>query len=266
MTFSKEDPFEGKVPPSVPLPATPLSGVLVQIRFPEVLSIAKVDYIAEFQELIRSRYPLSNQDRNLVLQMGPDGAKQTTYPNWRFMDADGGWRVSLTTNFLALETRAYAGRQDFIDRTAAVSKALQATVDPSFMTRVGIRYVDRLQGELLDDLPRLVRPEVLGLCTGMRLKNISRTWSEVSAATEAGPITARWGFMPPNQTHEPELMPPVAAPCWFLDTDAYLEFPDPRKFDSDKIATHVTELATRSYGFFRWVVNDAFLKACGAQV
>ena len=265
MTFSDENPFEGKVPQTVPLPNTPLSGVLMQIRFPEVLSIAKVDYVAEFQELIRSQYPLSHQDQNLVLQVGADGAKQTMFPNWRFMDADGGWRVSLTTGFLALETRAYAGRQNFIERTATVSRALQATVNPGFMTRVGIRYVDRLQGELLEFLPRLVRPEVLGLCTPVHLTNVGRSLSQLSATIAAGSITARWGYMPPNQTHEPDLMPPVDTPCWFLDTDAYREFPDPKKFNADEIARHATELATRSYGFFRWVVNEEFLRACGGQ-
>ncbi|MCY4565773.1 MAG: TIGR04255 family protein [Gammaproteobacteria bacterium] len=266
MTFSNEGPFEGKVPPTVPLPETPLSGVLVQIRFPEVLSIAKVDYIAEFQELIRSQYPLSNQDQNLVLQVGPEGAKQTTFRNWRFMDAEGGWRVSLATNFLALETRAYSSRQNFIERTTTVSQALESTVNPGFMSRVGIRYVDRFQGDILEDLPRLVRPEVLGLCTPVHLKNINRSWSEVGATTAAGSMTARWGFMPPNQTHEPDLMPPLAAPCWFLDTDAYQEFPDTQKFESDEIGSHVTELASRSYGFFRWVVSEELLRACGGQV
>lgn len=33
MTFSNESPFSGPVPDSVPLPQTPLTGVLVQIVF-----------------------------------------------------------------------------------------------------------------------------------------------------------------------------------------------------------------------------------------
>ena len=266
MTFSNEDPFIGKVPSTVPLPETPLTGVLVQIRFPEVLSIAKVDYVAQFQEAIRSQYPLSEQDQNLVLQVGPEGAKQTTFRNWRFMDAERGWRVSLATNFVALETRVYASRQNFIERTATVAQALESTVNPGFMSRIGIRYVDRFQGDILQNLPRLVRPEVLGLCTPVYLNNVNRSWSEVGASTGAGWMTARWGFMPPNQTHEPDLMPPVAAPCWFLDTDTYQEFPDARKFDPDEIGSHVVELASRSYGFFRWVVSEDMLRACGGQV
>ena len=266
MTFSSEDPFRGQVPPTVPLSRTPLSGVLVQIRFPEVLSIAKVDYVAEFQERIRSRYPLSDKSQSHVLQMRPEGAHQTVFPNWRFMDADGGWRVSLTTNFIALETQAYASRQDFVERTAALSQALQATINPGFMTRIGVRYVDQVQGEILEDLARLVRPEVLGLNRDPYWHNMSRTWSEASAITDVGPMRACWGLMPPKQTHDVDLMPPSEDPCWFLDTDAYQDFPDAHKFDSDEIAKRVSELATRSYGFFRWVVNDEFLRACGGVI
>ncbi len=266
MTFSNEDPFNGRVPSTVPLSRTPLSGVLVQIRFPEVLSIAKVDHVAEFQQRIRPQYPLSDQGQSHVLQVGPAGTNQTVFPNWRFMDADRGWRVSLTTNFIALETKSYANRQDFIERTAAVYRALQTTISPSFVTRIGVRYVDQVHGEFLENLAHLVRPEVLGLSRHPHGHNITRTWSEASAITDVGPMRACWGLMPPNQTHDLDLMPPLEEPCWFLDTDAYQEFADPLNFDSDEVAKRVSELATRSYGFFRWVVNDDFLRACGGVI
>ena len=62
MPFSAENPFRGPVPDTVSLPNTPLTGVLVQIVFPEILSIAKADRVADFQELIRADYPLNQQD------------------------------------------------------------------------------------------------------------------------------------------------------------------------------------------------------------
>ena len=60
-------------------------------------------------------------------------------------------------------------------------------------------------------------------------------------------------------------MPAIGIPSWFLDIDVYQEFIEPQAFDSSDIETRVMDLATRSYAFFRWVVNDDFLIACGGR-
>lgn len=266
MTFSKESPFTGPVPETVPLPRTPLTGVLAQIRFPEVLSIAKPDYIADFQERIRRAYPLSSQDQNLLLQITPDGAKRSTSPTWRFFDSQSEWRVSLATSFLALETRAYRNRADFSERMGFVAEALASTIDPGMMVRVGVRYVDRIHGPELKQLPRLIRPEVLGIYTDAHRDRIGRTISEVSGSADVGPMSSRWGFMPPSQTHDPDLMPPIGVASWFLDIDVYQEFSPPVSFVARDIEGRVMDLATRAYGFFRWVVSDEFLRTYGGEL
>lgn len=265
MTFSNESPFSGPVPDSVPLPQTPLTGVLVQIVFPEILSIVKADRVADFQDRIRADYPLNQQDQNLLLQLTADGAKSTQTPNWRFFDAASEWRISLTTTFLAIETRVYRSREDLTDRVGAVANALQGTIKPGIMTRIGARYVDRVHGDSLSRLGQLVRPEVMGVYASAHRDSLGRTLSEVGGNADAGSITSRWGFMPANQTHEPDLMPAIAAPSWFLDIDVYQQFAEPKIFDAGDIQGRVMDLATRAYGFFRWVVNDDFLKAFGGQ-
>lgn len=191
MTFSNESPFSGPVPDSVPLPQTPLTGVLVQIVFPEILSIVKADRVADFQDKIRADYPLNQQDQNLVLQLTADGAKSTQTPNWRFFDAASEWRISLTTTFLAIETRVYRSREDLTDRVGAVANALQGTIKPGIMTRIGVRYVDRVHGDSLSRLGQLVRPEVMGVYTSAHRDSLGRTLSEVGGNADAGSITSR---------------------------------------------------------------------------
>ena len=266
MSFSAESPFDGPVPPTVPLSNTPLTGALIQIAFPEVLSIARLEYIAVFQERIRTDYPLHRQERNLVLQLAADGARPTELPNWRFFDVEKQWRLSLTTSFVALETRAYTSREDIIQRTVSVARALSETINPNFMTRIGVRYVDRVHGVHLERLAQFVRPEILGIYHHTHRENIRQTFGEMLAHTDAGSMTSRWGFMPPNQTHEPDLMPPIETPSWFLDTDVYQTFARPEAFAARDIEIHATKLATRAYGFFRWVVNDKFLAAHGGEL
>lgn len=266
MKFSSENPFVGPVPKSVHLPNTPLTSVLVQVRFPEVLSIAKTEFIADFQEFIRADYPLHKLKRDSYLELNDDGIRKEVTPNWRFLDKSKQWRISLTTSFISLETRVYQSRLDFIERTDTIMHALSETIKPAMTTRIGVRYVDRIHGLNWENLSQFIRPEILGPYTGDYRENLDRTFHEIACNTDVGSMTSRWGYMPANQTHELELMPPISVPSWFLDVDTYKEFPEPDAFDSNSIKSHVTELATRAYGFFRWVVNDEFLKECGGDL
>ena len=259
MSVGTIDPFVGPVPESVPLPNTPLTGVLVQIRFPQILSIEKTDYIADFQEEIQ-------QDQNLVLQVSTEGMKQTQSPNWRFFDVDQHWRLSLTTSFVTLETRAYQNRSDFAERIGKIAAALAKTINPEIMTRIGVRYVDRVHGEHLEQLEELVRPEVVGIFNREFRTRIARTMNEVLSNTNKGNMLVRWGYLPENHTHEPDIMPPIGVPSWFLDTDVYQEYQPPEAFDAAEIENRVMSFATRAYGFFRWAVTDDFLRAYGGQI
>lgn len=266
MNFSTENPFVGQVPPTVHLPDTPLTGVLVQVRFPEVFSITKAEFIADFQERIRADYPLHQLEQPPYLELENAKVRQGTIPLWRFYDAARQWRLSLTTDFVALETRAYQSRLDFTQRADAVLSALSATINPGLITRVGVRYVDRIHSSQWEQLSSFVRPEILGLYKEDYRENLNQTFNEIACKTDVGTMSARWGFMPANQTHEPDLMPPISVPSWFLDIDVYNEFTQLGAFDAEDIKTRITNLAGRAYGFFRWVTNDKFLIACGGEI
>ena len=266
MTFSTENPFDGSVPSTVFLPNTPLSGVLVQVKFPEIFSIAKSEFVADFQEQIRVDYPFHRLDENPVLKLTNNEVKQGSIPHWRFLDQTMQWRLSLTTSFLALETRSYQSRSEFIERAYTVVRTLSETVKPNLTVRIGVRYVNQIHGEQLQLLSRYVRPEILGLYAADNQKYLDRAFNEVVCKTDVGAMTSRWGHMPASHTHEPELMPPISASSWFLDFDSYIDFEEPAVFDADEIKTCITNLATRAYGYFRWAVNDDFLRACGGEV
>ncbi len=267
MNFSQHDPFSGHAPESIPLPETPLTGVLVQVMFPEILSIStKSDFVAAFQEDIRQGYPLIRKETNLVFQVGENAATQTSVPIWRFLDSDSKWRVSLTTNFVAIETRDYESRADLVQRVTEILQALKDSVNPSIVTRVGVRYIDQVHGKQLEKLDQLVRPEILGLFHSNRSENLERTLSEISASTDEGHLNARWGYLLPNQTHEPDLMPAIKMQSWFLDTDVYKQYNSSVSFEVLEIRGSVTRMADRAYSFFRWATNDEFLREYGGEI
>ena len=174
---ANQRPLTGPPPADVPLSNAPLVRVIAQVRFPLVASVEKRDFIAPFQEAIRSEYPVlrPEQSRSVVLgQQGVMDARATTV--WRFHDASSAWRVTLAPDFLALETGRYTSRDDFLDRLKRVLDALVAHVNPKVIDRLGVRYIDRVAGDNLKDLPQLVRPEVCGvLSTPWRPTPVTRS-------------------------------------------------------------------------------------------
>ncbi len=128
MTFSPENPFTGPVPKTVHLTDAPLTSVLVQVAFPEIFSITKTDFIGDFQESIRADYPYHRLEQTPVveLELNSSSFRQDLMSNWRFYDKDEQWRLSLSTGFFALETRAYKGRSDFVHRIDKVVRCLSA--------------------------------------------------------------------------------------------------------------------------------------------
>lgn len=174
--------------------------------------------------------------------------------------------MSLSTSFLAIETRKYSGRENMIQHVAYLVDALLATVKPDFLTRLGVRYVDRVHGKQLENIVDFVRPEVLGLVSSDLSNQVNQATSEFIAHTDFGSLIARCGYMPPNQTHNPELMPAIDLPSWYLDTDVFKTYDQPVEFATVDFSNSVSKLASGAYSFLRWVVNDDFLRVYGGKV
>ena len=212
-------------------------------------------------------YPFLDRNQNLALQLIHEGPFPSISPVWRFLDTSRLWRFSLATNFVSLETRAYRNRKDFAKRVEYISSVLSDTIDYLHMSRIGVRYVDRIYSEeKLRDIEKYVRPEILGVYYGDAKHKVKRTMSELSGETDVGLVTTRCGFMPANQSHELDLMPPIQSASWFLDIDVYKEFKVPAKFETSTIQEKVIGMSKRAYAFFRWAVSDDLLRAYGGEV
>ena len=195
------DPLVGPLPAEVPLKDAPLARVIAQLRFPEILSLEQRDFVAPFQEAVRSRYPVLRQEQTQGILLGSDGvAPVRPQIAWRFSDAEGHWRVSLTPEFLALETTRYVSRSDFFGRLKAIAQALDEHVEPGQLDRLGIRYIDRITGNAVDDIAKLVRPEVRGITGTIAAAHAVHALSESVFDLPDARVLARWGCLPPGAT------------------------------------------------------------------
>lgn len=257
-------PFSGPPPDEVALANPPLVRVIGQIAFPTLAKIAQATAVAPFQESIRSTYPLLTQEEIQHIEMPPTAAPRfQSAIIWRFSSADGHWRVSLSPSFVALETTAYTSRTEFVGRLMALTRALQETMDPQLYLRVGLRYINRMEGEALSTIATLIKPEVLGVLQTPFKDAAQHLITESILRTEEGQLLARWGSLPANATVDPQALEPIAAPSWIFDLDISATGQWP--FEAAAIGDRLLAFAKRNYAVFRFIVKDEFLTYYGGK-
>jgi uncharacterized protein (TIGR04255 family) len=146
----------------------PLATVLTQVKFPPVLSLLAPAGVAGFQAATRSEYPtLLPLQHAASISITPESfGIDPLPPVWRFASEDSQWIVGLATESVSLETTAYVGIDDFLDRFRQVLAALRRTIRPAASTRVGLRKVNYIPAPDPHDthsLVGMIRPEVLGM-------------------------------------------------------------------------------------------------------
>ena len=261
---STESPLTGSPPPEVPLANAPLIRVIAQVRFPLIASVENRSFVAPFQEAIRDDYPTLRPEQSQNVVIGPAGpASVQSSVSWRFSDATSTWRVTLAPEFLALDTRQYTSRDDFLDRFRRVLTELREHVNPGTVDRLGVRYIDRILGESLGALPQLVRPEVAGVMATPLADDAHHMIAETlfQLPEPSSQLMARWGRLPAGSTVDPAAIDPADEPSWILDVDAFTQ--GTSAFEVETIDLRARALAERIYSFFRWVVTAEFDRTYG---
>lgn len=263
------NPLIASPPQEVPLNEAPLVRVIAQVRFPTILSIGESHFVAGFQEEIRAQYPIlqPEQARNIVIDA--QGLESTSTMIWRFIDKTEKWRISLTSNFVAIETTDYLSRTDFLKRLREILIATNAHIKPQVIERMGLRYIARLVDEDVQQLTKLVRKEVSGVLSSDIAMYAEQSISDsfFTLPDQSGQIHSRWGQLPPNLTIDPTAIEPIDKSSWILDLDMFtLPFSEIRAFEVEKIMDDAGCFAERLYTFFRWAVTPDFLRRFGGEV
>ena len=244
----------------------PLKLALAQIQFPPILAINQPNspVVAAFQEDLRKDYPHYQGEVGIALNDTDALVNASSVPRHVFR-SDFGWNIYLTQNFVSLTTTCYRTREDFAEKVRRIAESTQKCLAPHHAIRLGIRFVDRIEGEAVKKIDQYVTPAFLGPLAMLHTNTesmITRA-SLIPSESEAKGMIIHWGYLPPNQPFEFQEVEPYPDTCWVLDSD--IQSGKYEGFDPVKIAHDTMVLTGRTYAFFRHVFNDKFLISCGGK-
>lgn len=263
--MDEDDPLFGPSRPRrTELRRAPLTGVIAQLRFPEIFSIQKKEFTAAFQEKVRNSYPFAEEQHALSVQMGDGAPSIKNATRWKFSDPEKIWTISLAPDFLALETKVYTSRPDFAERLRYILDAMNATIRPTIVTRTGVRYVNRIREPEIDFLRELFRAEIGSFSSSPLKKHIEHSLTEALCRTQEGKLLLRWGLMPAGASHDLGLAPPIESVSWIFDLDSFVD-QQSVPFEPKLLTETAHALATRINTFFYWAAQDKLLEVFGGE-
>ena len=249
--------------PRVVYQRNPLDQVICQLRFPPILKIdTQVPF--EFQDRIRSDYPLYSEEREIpaeipseVLSQLPPGVVQsfplpaTNRVNYRFSSPDEKWAVNLTSSFLALSTKDYDRWEKFQKHMELPFKSLMEVYNPAFITRVGLRYVNVIDRNKLDlkgvGWSELIQPYIAGVLAapGIETSTIQNTFCTDDIRLTDGESSVRiaHGLATSKITGEVG---------YLLDCDFYLQ----KYMEAGDALSKLDSFNQSGRRLFRWCITD----------
>lgn len=170
----------------------PLLEVILQIKFPKILSI-NVNEPADFQEAIREEYPIYQavveDEHGFTIPVNGDMLFQPIiqrqqHKNHNFITEDTQYKINLTDGFIALSTSNYTRWEDMLSHFENPLRQFISIYRPAFFERVGLRYVDVFSRSKLGiqdkSWQELIEPAYLGAMYSLKENKIISSTTDVS--------------------------------------------------------------------------------------
>ncbi len=253
--------FTGDTLDEVLLADSPLEAVFAQVTFPVQLSFDQEDVAAQFQVALSDQYPILRKQQSVTFKIEGSEPTSVTSQYWRFHAADHRRHVSLGTTFLAFDCADYVDRSRFVGDFVELLKLMIEIGGPTFIDRLGVRYVNRISGDDADpdSLVRWIDRSTLGplsLVSSESRWALDTTQSHAALSREDRRIQARWGLCDADQPFAPGIRPHLER-SWVLDIDCFSDTPQALELES--IQSELEEHCKVAYSFFRWAMTDDFI-------
>lgn len=251
--------------PAMRLRRSPLVHVLAQVAFPPV-----PDWTARQPDVQKALYEIGFQrfreaeSSQLTLEIGGGGQPPTVAQRAvvfrEYADRDGRFAFQSTEEALLLHTTGYQDFGHFIGLLGQGLRAVGAVLGVQLVNRIGLRYVDLVQGIEGERLSAFVKPGMLGF-PFRDAPDLAVTQMAVSSQsvglTKLGALAIRSVTLPAGQFLPPDLdiaglrapeKVDASQPGLVLDFDHYSVFAGanasapPLDFEVESVIAHVASL------------------------
>lgn len=120
----------------------PLVLVLMEIQYSPILMLAK--YIPDLHDRLRHLYPNVIPTKDRAVKVNNDGIEVAEIERWVFTSKQGNCIVDIDQNRIVFATTQYDRFGGFEEQVREIILVLKEIVNPSFFTRVGLRYCDNV--------------------------------------------------------------------------------------------------------------------------
>jgi uncharacterized protein (TIGR04255 family) len=250
------------------LSRAPLVYALCQIRFSPILKMG--DLVADIQERLRERYEGFDEENLTGIQISAKGPPVVQAEvRWRFESTDRRSGYVLQNSSLVFHTTRYDDFDTFVPEVMRGFETVADIAKIQRIQRIGLRYVDLIEGDEKTPADKLVHKELCGFST--QLQDVTETISQYifSGSTNIGQLVLRATRGRHDLALPPDLlplalkvvrMPNSARTSVFLDTDHFVEKPDAPIPASD-LQKVVRELKVPISGAFKKAITDEAVKA-----
>ncbi len=248
------------------LNSPPLALTLAQVKFNAVPTMEK--YYKDIQDEFRKELEFifhETEDSSVIIQ-GPQRTEVQKSALWGSISADRKKRLILANDALTIETTEYPGFTDFIPNFERALEIVKKFTQTSYVSRVGYRYINRIESSEEKPLEYFLKPQLLGFRFSEIevTKAVSRT--EAIAHTEEGVLRVhcmqlisekdqpKTLLLPPDINTRLEVRPLSISEneiYAFLDIDHFREFSrEPIRFDIPEVMDRLDKLHQGGYHTF----------------
>lgn len=146
------------------LPNGPLAVILIQVQYSPIVQMKK--YIPEFQDYVRKTgYPLYTPMQTEIVHIGRhEEPEKAVFEQWFFSSPDQQQAIIVDSEkitYQVFDMQSYSF-DAFLQRFLDIVKGLDAIVNISLVSRLGLRYINSIQEKENISWKDLVAPEFKG--------------------------------------------------------------------------------------------------------
>lgn len=241
----------------------PLDEVICQLRFPTILEIGTQDPAA-FQKRIRHKYPIFEKEdpasefrkslppdvAGLVEKLQVPLVPQRSNPTYRFKTEDEKRFISLATDFVAVSEKRYERWESFAAEIEQAKDSFEREYDPSFYTRIGLRYRDVIDKEILEvEQPwsSLINPALIG---ALGARELQEDIEDVRTAALIRIPGVKGGYV--RLVHGLAKRGGTQKAVYLIDSDFYTQ----ERCGRDDVARILDTFRTAAGNLFRWAATE----------